>query len=157
MGDVDVVERDEQDEVTATVQDMNSGGTVDNLYVPYTWTDDHVERFEQAINLIPEEKRGVTMLKQRFGNFKRHYELLNRDSDSLKKTIDYINGIRHGGPKRDVTRSLRKVAQAFFDAMPEAMLYKHASRIFNLNPAMYDNNDALIAEMVEKQIAATAE
>ena len=156
MGDVEVVGQDEQDELVAEVHGSDTGGSVDPLYIPNYWNDVNVSNFESALERLPTDKRGVTMLKTRFGNFKRHYELLNRDTDSLRKTIQYLSGKRSGGPKKDTNKGLRKTAQAFFTGMSEQLLYKQA-KVFGLNPAMYDTNEALIEALVEQHITAHAE
>ena len=156
MGDFDLIELDEQDVLTAEVHGPDSGGSVDPLHIPVNWTDAHVDSFESALAQLPSDKRGVTMLKNKFSNFKRHYALLNRDSASMAKTIQYLSGKRSGGPKRDATKGLRKTAQAFFSNMSEPLLYKQA-KVFGINPAMYETNEELIAALVEQHIIAHAE
>lgn len=147
----DFLEQDEADVLTA---DVDVHTTNDNsLYVPNTWTDACVADFEQAIALLPQEKRGVTMLKTRFGNFKRHYELLGRDSASLQKTVDYINGVRSHGARKTGVKSLVKAAKVFFTGMSEQLLYKQA-KIYGLNPAMYADNEALIEALVTQHVSA---
>lgn len=81
----------------------------------------YLEELEKYHNV-----RGVPTLILYINKYKETERVLNNQLDQIRRSIDYINGLRYGNAVKTVTRSLEQASRAYFSHLSDSVLEQQA-------------------------------
>lgn len=95
--------------------------------------------------------RGVPTLILYINKYKETERVLKNQLDQIKRSIDYINGLRYGNVIKAVTGDLEQVSRAYFSQLPDDVLHSQAELFFGSDYDTAASRSELIDMLVETQ------
>jgi hypothetical protein len=88
-------------------------------------TKKYLEELEQHQHV-----RGVPTLILYINKYKTTEGVLKNQLDQIKRTVDYINGLRYGNVIKSATGDLEQASRAYFSQLSDDMLHQQCALFF---------------------------